>query len=291
MSCVSGGMSRRTSDTGLIWGVKVIRQTVVFRVLKSQTLIEIFAILLCGMDKIKEIWDSLKDRFTNPLIFSFLCAWMFCNWRILVALFWYDSIQIEKEGFETIYQFINTTLNWTNGFWWPLLVSFIYTFIIPFLKVIISAFYTKLSSWSENWNLSIIKNGQISIGKYLSLRENYNRRTKILEEVISQEEETQNKYEALRSEHFETQKQLNERNADYQSLRDIQVLQGSWINNYQGEDGINGSEEILIEGSAYYILSSFGQKQHTFDIVDFIWDRQRKKVFFVKELVHEQKKN
>lgn len=46
------------------------------------------------MDKISEILNSVKERVSNPLIFSFLASWLVYNWKIPVALIWFDEKQI-----------------------------------------------------------------------------------------------------------------------------------------------------------------------------------------------------
>src|SRR5215475_11842150 len=97
------------------------------------------------MENFKDILASFKDRFTNPLIFSFICSWLIINWQISTALFSFDRKQIEIEGYQTLSQFIKAKLNTTDAFWHPLLIAIGYTLLIPILKNLIRAFY----SWTS----------------------------------------------------------------------------------------------------------------------------------------------
>jgi len=89
------------------------------------------------MDKVKDILSSIRDRFANPLIFSFACSWIVINWQIPVALLWYNSKDIEKTGSKTIFDFISQRLDATNGFWHPLFFAVAYTVLIPVVRNLI----------------------------------------------------------------------------------------------------------------------------------------------------------
>lgn len=77
--------------------------------------------------------DILKDaalvvahRFSNPLWLTFAFAWIGCNWEA-VAYFFMSTKEIEVRLMilQTIY------LNWTKGFWMPLLIATGYLLLMP----------------------------------------------------------------------------------------------------------------------------------------------------------------
>ena len=107
------------------------------------------------MDKISEILNSVKERVSNPLIFSFLISWLVYNWKIPVALIWFDKEQISANGSKSIFDFIEDEWKKNGYFWIPLFIALGYTFIFPIIKNLISATQTWMSKWGENLNLRL----------------------------------------------------------------------------------------------------------------------------------------
>lgn len=86
-------------------------------------------------EKLKDIYENIKDRLSNPLIFSFIVSWLVYNWEITVALLWYDKDQIKAEGYKSIFEFIQYQLNSKCfSFIIPLILALVYTFIMPYIK-------------------------------------------------------------------------------------------------------------------------------------------------------------
>lgn len=250
------------------------------------------------MEKIKDIFDNIKDRFSNPIVFSFVCTWLILNWQITIGLLWYDSQQIAKTGCASIFEFIADKLNRYDGFWWPLLYALLYTLFMPTIKNLIRALYSWTAKWGDNWNLKILDGGKISINKYLKLRADHEKRSKILEEVIEKESTYLNDYNRVKTDLLETQtklneviQRLNEKDTFIQELRDIKILQGIWENNYELPDGTKGKETVHIERDKYFIVNQFGVRDHVFDIKDFDYDNRYRSVFFVKELVNKENRS
>lgn len=249
------------------------------------------------MEKLKEIYSNIRDRFTNPLVFSFVCAWIIINWKVTVALIWYNPEEIRKTGCETIFEFISDKVNTGTGILHPFYLALGYTLLMPIVKNLISAFYTWTGTWGENWNLSISKGGKIPIGKYFKLRENYDRRTKILEKVISQESELTNKNATLETELFEIKDaanslklQLTESQNTISLSKNVGMLNGRWTNSYSDEidTSFNGIEEVLIENGKYSVIGISDDRIHYFNIIYFHFDVNGKTVFFIKERMNQQ---
>lgn len=248
------------------------------------------------MDRIKDILNSIKDRISNPLIFSFLCSWAAINWQIMVALFWYDPKQIEAEGHKSIFEFIRSKNSAAYNFWIPLLIAIGYTFLMPLVKNLIRAFYSWVGKWGENWNLRIVKNGKISVDKYLGLRADYQKRTKELQDVIDQESAYLKDYSSLNDQFRilqnntnETTRQFNEVTYYIQQHQNVLVLNGMWENSFEIENGGRGREDVFIENGDYYVVDATGEKKLTFKITDFYYDNRNNRVFFIKELMPREK--
>lgn len=100
--------------------------------------------------KLSEILDDLKNRFASRFIFSFIIAWLLFNWKITIALFWYDKTQIEAEGCKSIFEFISNQLEITSNSCEVLCAALIYTFGLPISKGLINI-YDALILTFRNW--------------------------------------------------------------------------------------------------------------------------------------------
>ncbi len=251
------------------------------------------------MDKLKDILNNIKDRFTNPLVFSLICSWLIFNWQITVALLWYDSNQIEKSGFKNIFDFICDKTNQQYSLLYPLCFAIGYTVLMPIIKNLIRAFYSWAGKWGENWNLKILGGGKIPVEKYLSFRSEYEKRTKILEDVISKENEFVDKYNSLntdllkaQSNESELRQKLTEAENLVRQFANVRILDGYWTNTYDDTDtttGLQGSEEIYINDGKYYLIGQFGEPRHVFNIIDFHYDGRNKAMNFIKQRLNQDK--
>lgn len=237
------------------------------------------------MDKLKDILNNIKDRFTNPLFFSFALSWLVINWQITIALFYYNSEQIEKTGFKTIFDFIFNKKNIDDSLLYPLYFALGYTILLPIIRNLIKALYSWAEKWGENWNLKILKEGKIPIKKYIKLREDYDKRTKILEDVINKENVIQSNYNNLKTELLQAQAKesdlqqtIIEKNDYIRQFSDVSILKGYWTVTYK-RDPIE-SIEIYIDSNYYYYVKPFANTVHSFNITNFKKDNNR--IFFFK---------
>ncbi len=251
------------------------------------------------MEKFKDVFNNLKDRFTNPLIFSFVCSWIIINWEITVALIWYDIKQIERTGCDSIFCFIRYNINISDCLWHPLLFAIAYTLLIPFIKNLIKALYSWTTKWGEDWNIKISKDGKIPVEKYLKLRENYLVKIKTIEDIISSENKTLEEYNELNNElqkmkarEIELQQKNNTNESFISNLYNVNILNGFWTNTFKDNipnSKLDGSEEIEISNGAYFIIGNFNKKIQVFRIIHFYYDNKNKTMFFIKERINQEK--
>jgi hypothetical protein len=72
---------------------------------------------------IGSVYDDLKERISNPFLFSFGIAFLFTNWRVWVGLLFFDSEKLEQIGCRNHVEYIlEVTDNWTLYFW-PLIIA------------------------------------------------------------------------------------------------------------------------------------------------------------------------
>ena len=140
----------------------------------------------------------------------------------------------------------------------------------------------------------MLKNGQVPIEKYLKFREEYIKRTEMLQSVISKENEYVTQNQKLANELLKSQENLNgyikelteARNFEFQ-LRDMKILNGHWNNTYQDIKNKSsiGREDLQIENGLYYLFNSVGERIPVFNITNFYFNNKTKEVFFIKERV------
>jgi hypothetical protein len=248
------------------------------------------------MDNIKDILQNIKERFTNPLIFSFVCSWIFINWEISLAVLWHDNTEIKNNGCTSIYEFISDNLNTKKSLWYPLFFAISYTFLIPIIRNIIRAFHSWTIKWGENWSLKISKGAKIPFTKYIKIRDSYNERSKSLEAIILKENEIIVEYNTIKTTLLEKETKLleaNQKNVKLDSLvrqiTNVETLNGFWKVNYNDEySGHQGTEDILIENGKYYIIEKNGNNYHKFNITNFYFHPKMDSLSFIKERIYQK---
>lgn len=192
------------------------------------------------MDKIADFFKELKDRFSNPFFSSYIIAWLIFNWKIPIALLFYQQSELQKDGYCSFIDMINVNLDKHRSFLYPLGLAFLYTFGFPFLKNLISISNAWFEKWGMNISLKTAGKGSISIEKYLKLRALYIARRQNLEEVLGQE-----------SIYLEENKELvkeAEKNSNTINRLDSQMLD---IKNKSNNNFFDGSWSIKFDNNRY----------------------------------------
>ena len=242
------------------------------------------------MDKISEILNSVKERVSNPLIFSFLISWLVYNWKIPVALIWFDKEQISANGSKSIFDFIEDEWKKNGYFWIPLFIALGYTFIFPIIKNLISATQTWMSKWGENLNLRLSKDGRIGIEKYLKLRNEYSEKIEELESIIAKEGELREYNKSLFIEKttldansYELQKKIEEIESELNNISNSSFLNGQWRYIHNDVVGNKIIENIkIIDGKWYMILNGNIDSSPKYYIEEFFFNKKLKKIIFLK---------
>jgi len=244
------------------------------------------------MEKLKDILANIKERFSNPLIFSFICSWLIINWRITIAVIWHDNSQVEKAGSKSIYDFVGDHINLWDSLIHPLIFAIAYTLVMPIIRNLIRALQSWATKWGENWSLEITKGMKIPFEKYLRFREEYEKRGKILEEVITKESVNLTLYDKAKTELLESKnlnnemkQQVNEANELVSNLFNEKILNGYWTNTYKNKlTNEQGREEVFIEDEKYYILGNFNERKFAFKIINFCYNKRNNYLFFIKDV-------
>lgn len=100
------------------------------------------------MNSIKEIWESLTERFKNPLVHAFIISWCLINYKIILVI-------LSGENFAFKIKFIESTI-YPNGIFDmkniiinPAISASLYIFVVPAFSLITTwtnAIYDRLHS-------------------------------------------------------------------------------------------------------------------------------------------------
>ncbi len=183
------------------------------------------------MEKISEFFKELKERLSSPLFSSFILTWLIFNWKIIADVLFYKNAELHLDGYNSYIDLIQKNSSTSNFLWKPLASALVYTFIFPFIRNIILAFNAWIKSWGNTWNLNISKSGKVSVTKYIELRNTYEERTELLEEVLKKESEYLSNNEKLKNENFQLSDRINDlesRIAKWNSFNNIELLNGDW---------------------------------------------------------------
>lgn len=187
------------------------------------------------MDKISDFFKNIKERISNPLFSSFLIAWIIFNWKIIIGLLFYNNQELKIDGYSSYIDFISKNLTGLNPFWLPLMVAILYTLVFPFIRNCILAFNSWIRAWGSRWILKLSKTGKIPVYKYVELREIYQKRTNLLEEVIEKESTYFKQYEQERNKVLELANERNNLLLDiekWKRINDVSQLNGEWEIHY-----------------------------------------------------------
>jgi hypothetical protein len=244
-------------------------------------------------EKVKDVYENIKDRLSNPLIFSFLCSWLVLNWKIPVALIWYDKSQFSGCGCHTIFEFIDWQWETNGTLKWPVIIAIIYTAVIPFVKNGIRIISAHAQKWGENGEIRALDGGKIGIEKYLKLIEKYDDKIKSIEKIALEEnkyiEENQKLILQLNEARNNLNDKIEENNNIIFSLSDLSILNGTWkfkkVGYSRNVDGLPQvvtpvTREITIKDGKY-----FEGIDQTYVITDLFFNSNKNILYFNKVLM------
>jgi hypothetical protein len=234
-----------------------------------------------------DVLSNFRERLSSPLIFSFLLSWLLFNWKVTVALLWYDPAP-KSLGHLSLINFIEKETSDLRSITLPICFAVAYTLLSPVINNLISAFKTWNSKWGGNWNLDILNGSKVPIDKYLTLRKNYVKRTKELEDIITSENITQQKLSEIntallneRNDKIKLNTELGDLKSIVGGLSNVSIMEGNWIRRVKEALGESREEKLqIMNGGSVYTWADNTMEQ-TFMIQNFIYDQTRKKISFV----------
>lgn len=243
------------------------------------------------MEKFNDIINNLRDRFTNPLFFSFAFSWIFSNWEIIISLLWFDKSQIYHEGYMSIFDFIRAHLSFWYSFFIPFILAIIYTIFNPFIRNWIKVFYTMQNAKGESKSLKATEGNYVSIEKWIGQRNIIEQQHKELSGLIKDEGEIQKENNTLKinNQNLEIRiRNLERESGDLSerinSMYNTNILNGKWTLTYKVPGQEPAKLEIEIINKTIQRIDKFNQKSFVGDIVNFYYDPKLRRIFFIKKI-------
>ncbi len=248
-------------------------------------------------DSVDDLLSSLKDRFTNPLVFAYLSAWIAWNWRIIVALFWTHTDSDNFNSVQNIIDYVSSQLSPRTSITYPLFTAVLLVLALPVAKALLQIFLAYVNRKGTDSVLAIKAEGGISVRNYIKLRKEYRERTTLLEQVLEQEQTTleeqrnrETELLTLRTKLNATEKEVQVKSALISKMLDIRILDGWWRNDYKNViQPFPASEIVYIENGKYITVDVIGghpqNRKHKFNIVGFTYHPPHRKITFIKEVV------
>lgn len=160
-----------------------------------------------NMDKITDFFQGLKERLNNPLIGSFIIAWLIINWQVPIGIIFYGNETLAVDGFKSKIDLIKNNYSETRYFWLPLLAPLCYILSMPILRNLIQAYNTWKRRWGTNWNLKISKGGSVPVEKLIEVSTENESTKKVLANLINAAATIDNEKRSLENQLLELQSQ------------------------------------------------------------------------------------
>jgi hypothetical protein len=202
-----------------------------FNFLKSQ-------INLLLMETIKDFFGELKERASNPLVSSYVIAWLIFNWPITIGILFYSQEELQLDGVRSYVDLVSRNSSIWLNLVLPAIFALAYTFVFPYVKAVVKLYHAKISAKNESDILKATKDGMMPVKKYIELRDTQNLVTTQLRELIDSQSTIHNLNTELTTKLSEESNRYNELAAEnaknlktldiYYIYTQAGILDGKW---------------------------------------------------------------
>lgn len=222
------------------------------------------------MEKITDFFKEIQNRLTNPLISSFIIAWLITNWRIPIGLLAYSNSDLDDDGYTSYFDLISTESSWSHFLVIPLISAVSYTLIFPIIRTLIIAFLSFIRQWSENWNHKILKDLRVPMAAFLKEKAKYTILSEKLTEVYNQDSATVEENNKLKADILKLNNEISTANLEKdQNTQSVNILKKeindfhkwldpSLLNGYWEFKRYSGKKDIVVfnQDTAFTIFIS-----------------------------------
>lgn len=169
------------------------------------------------MITVKQFLNDCEDRASNPLISSFIIAWLCFNWRIPVALMFYKNYEIKEMGNLSFIDFIEKNISFRLSIIAPLAIAILYTLFFPYLSGWIKKRISIIKADYTTATLKATTDAYLPVKKILELREQIIKDQKVLRKALEEDSVSKIELELKKTE-------LTKANNDLAEVRNQQKI-------------------------------------------------------------------
>lgn len=150
------------------------------------------------MKEVKEFFSTISERISNPFWGSFIIAWIYCNWDIVVGLIFYNSETIKSTFNQDYLIFITEHSNLKKSLILPISYAAGYTFILRYVLNIIVVSTSELFEKIKIWILrGFQKNGWVRFSRLEQERKRFSSYRDSLADLFKDDSESKEKFNVL----------------------------------------------------------------------------------------------
>jgi hypothetical protein len=239
------------------------------------------------MEKLSETFENIKERFSNPLIFSFIVSWLICNWQITLTLAWHDLDEVKLMGFNNTYQFLRFQLCHNHDYKHPILIAIIYTIALPYLRNFIRLINASSELLGNKWTLLINKGASVPFEEYYKLDLKTKERENTLSEMIQSAGKLNHEINTLNLTILDNSEKIKKLTHDLSAkdsilfqLEDKSILDGYWVLRYENNLKEHLPQQLLFRSNKIFHFIE-GEKYPKYTIRHFYHNIQSKQLHFI----------
>jgi hypothetical protein len=118
------------------------------------------------MENLSEFWKEVKERVSNPFIFSFVMLWLIYNWKITVAILFMNEKEIILAGHKSIIGYLEAQIP-NIEFWLPVGFAALYCILFAVSKEIIRVVNASINRVGSDVYFFVSKNSKVDFELYI----------------------------------------------------------------------------------------------------------------------------
>ncbi|MGJ1420463.1 hypothetical protein ACR79T_12620 [Sphingobacterium spiritivorum] len=196
----------------------------------------------------ENLLSAFAKRFSQPIILSFVIAWIVWNWEIVIALIWYNQETIKKLGVDNYVQYIELHKNIFANYIIPVCIAFAY----PIVILIANNFTAFIRKFDQKLFFFISKDANVPTKFLLDAQDDIDSKEKRISKFISKEAEMLGNINELE---INNGKLLGDLNLISEELNQLKLIHSS--TNEKLYDEKFRADEYLRKSKSSYIIGNF----------------------------------
>jgi hypothetical protein len=236
------------------------------------------------MENLTEFWKNVKERISNPFIFSFIILWFVYNWKITLGIFLLDSNDFRLTGNLTLIDYLEGQIKYIV-FWKPIVFAILYCLFVPVIKELLRAFNAVVNRYGSDLYFRISKDSKVDFELYTQQIRDLDHNKKEIDTLLKDARTKDQERQAASAELVIVKQRLQEMERNYQEqlettnrMRDVKVLNGAYSVVRDGREH-QDTFRVEIQNGLYKETTSNDSSA----IEGFFFDNRNKAIVFARK--------